>query len=106
MKEITVQQLKEKKDNNEDFILIDVREEFEYEVSNLDGKLIPLGELQTRLSELEDSKDAQIIMMCRSGARSGRATQFMESEGFSNVANLKGGIMAWAREIDPDLPIA
>ena len=106
MKEITVQELKEKKETGDDFLLIDVRENTEYLVSNLDGQHIPLGELPARLDEIEADKDAEIVMMCRSGGRSGRAVGIMESNGFTNVHNLKGGITAWSNEIDPSMPVA
>lgn len=106
MKEITVQELKEKKDNGDDFLLVDVREDVEYLVSNLDGQHIPLGQLETRLDEIEADKDAQIVMMCRSGGRSGRAVGIMEGNGFTNVYNLQGGITAWSNEIDPSMPVA
>ena len=106
MKEITVDQLKAKKDAGDDFYLLDVREMFEYMVSNLDGDNIPLGELQTRVASLEDKKDAEVIIMCRSGNRSSRACSYLESQGFTNVANLKGGITAWSKEIDPTMPVA
>lgn len=106
MKEITVQELKEKKENGADFVLVDVRENTEYLVSNLDGQHIPLGELPSRLDEIEADKDTEIIMMCLSGGRSGKAVSIMESEGFTNVHNLKGGITAWSNEIDPSMPVA
>ena len=106
MKEITVQELKAKKEAGDEFILLDVREPFEYDVSNLGGELVPLGQLQKWLEENEDKKDTEIVMMCRSGARSGRATSQMSQICFTNVANLKGGITAWAREIDTNVPVA
>lgn len=106
MKEITVEELKAKKENGEDFFLIDVREMTEYLVSNLDGEHIPLGELDARLSEIENRKDAEVIVMCRSGGRSGKACQYLTSKGFSNVSNLKGGITAWSKEIEPSMPVA
>lgn len=106
MKEITVQDLKEKKEAGESFLLIDVREDFEYLVSNLEGKHIPLGDLDTRLSEIENQKDAELVIMCRSGGRSGKACNFLSSKGFTNVSNLKGGITAWSKEIDPSIPVA
>ena len=106
MKEITVEELKAKKDAGENFFLLDVREGWEYMVSNINGVHIPLGELQNRLRELEDQRDADFIVMCRSGGRSSRATAFLTSQGFSNVHNLKGGITAWSKEIDPSIPVA
>lgn len=106
MKEITVQELKEKKESGADFFLLDVREDFEYMVSNLDGTHIALGELQNRIEEIKAHKDKEIIVMCRSGGRSGRAVSMLESEGLTNVYNLKGGITAWSKEIDTSLPVA
>ncbi len=106
MKEITVQELKEKKENGGDFILVDVREHTEYLVSNLDGQHIPLGELPNRIDEVTSDKNAEVVMMCRSGGRSGKAVGIMENNGFTNVHNLKGGITAWSKEIDPSMPVA
>lgn len=105
MKEITVQELKDKKESGEDFLLLDVREDVEYLVSNLDGHHIPLGQLDTRLKEIEGHKDSQVIVMCRTGNRSSRAASFLEKKGFDDVANLKGGIKKWADDIDPSLPV-
>ena len=95
MEEISVQELKRKLENKEEFHLIDVRETYEYEEANLGGELIPLGELSDHLDKMEDWKDDEIILMCRSGARSGKAQQFLEMNDFSNVYNLEGGILAW-----------
>lgn len=106
MKEITVQELKEKKENGDNFFLLDVREMSEYLVSNLEGEHIPLGELDTRLSEIEDKQDVEFIVMCRSGGRSGKACNYLSAKGFANVYNLKGGITAWSKEIDPSMPVA
>ena len=106
MKEITVEELKEKKESGEDFFLLDVREGFEYMVSNLDGEHIPLGDLSSRVEEIKNYKDAEVIVMCRSGGRSGKAVEFLESEGFSTIYNLKGGITAWSKEIDTSMPVA
>lgn len=105
MEEITVSQLKEMQDANKEFILLDVRETFEYEFSNIGGQLIPLDQLPDRLSEIEQHKDKEVIIMCRSGSRSARACEFLSRNGFTNVKNLKGGINDWAREIDSSLPI-
>lgn len=100
--EITVQQLKERLDKNENLNLIDVREIFEYEEANIGGRLIPLGELMDEVDDLEDLKSEEIIVMCRSGNRSGKAQMLLESLGFENVLNLKGGMLAWAAEIGSD----
>lgn len=105
MKDITVQELKEKKESGKNFLLLDVRENVEYLVSNLDGHHIPLGQLDTRLKELEDHKEGEVIVMCRTGNRSSRAASFLEKNGFDDVANLNGGIKKWADEIDPSMPV-
>lgn len=103
MKETTVQELKQKKDSNDDFTLLDVREPHEYHISNINGKLIPLDDLPGELDELD--KEKEIVVMCRSGARSGQAVQLLEKKGFKNVSNLVGGVNAWAKEIDTSLPV-
>lgn len=103
MKEVTVQELKEMMDKNAEFQLIDVREPHEYEICNLGGELIPQGEIPQAVSRI--SKDKQVILQCRSGARSGNMVQWLEkNHGFTNLYNLKGGILAWSREIDPTVP--
>jgi rhodanese-related sulfurtransferase len=95
MEDITVSELKERLERGEKFHFIDVREEWEYEEDNLGAENIPLGELPHRLSELEAIKEEEIIVHCRSGARSGNAKKFMETKGFTNVRNVLGGIMAY-----------
>lgn len=97
--DITVAELKERLENGEDLHFYDVREESEFEEDNLGAILIPLGELPGRMDELEDIRDEEIIIHCRSGARSGRAQQFLEANGFSNVRNVIGGILAY-RELE------
>ena len=97
--DITVQELKERLDKGENLHFYDVREEHEFEEDNLGAKLIPLGELPDHLDELESLKDEEIIIHCRSGARSGKAARFLESQGFSNVRNVLGGILAY-RELE------
>ena len=103
MKEISVLELKEKIDNGEDFQLIDVREDFEYEMSNLDGLSIPLGGVLIESDKID--KDKPVVMMCRSGKRSAAAIMQLEQRGFTNLYNLKGGILAWAEEIDPTINV-
>jgi len=103
MKEISVQELKEKLDNKEDFQLIDVREDFEYEVSNLGGLSIPLGGVLIEADKI--SKDKPVVIMCRSGKRSAAAIMQLEQLGYTNLSNLHGGILAWASEIDPELSV-
>lgn len=103
MKEVTVQELKAKIDSNEDFQLIDVREQHEIEVASINGEHIPLGEIINRRNEI--SKEKQVIIHCRSGVRSANAVNALEGNfGFSNLFNLKGGILAWSDEIDDSIP--
>ena len=104
MKEVTVQELKNKIDNKEDFQLIDVREQFEYEMSNLNGENIPLAGIIIEADKI--SKDKPVIIQCRSGARSAAAVNQLEQQfGYTNLYNLKGGILAWAAEYDSDMQV-
>jgi adenylyltransferase/sulfurtransferase len=103
MKEITVQELKAMQDSGEDFQLIDVREPNEYDFANLGGELIPLGTITNNADKI--AKDKKVVVHCRSGARSGTAIKQLEQKyGFTNLYNLKGGILAYADQIDPDIP--
>ena len=97
--DITVEELKERLEKGEDLHFYDVREEHEYEEDNLGAILIPLGELPDHLDELEALKDEEIIIHCRSGARSGKAARYLESQGYLNVRNVLGGILAY-RELE------
>lgn len=102
--DIEATQLAEKLRRGEDIHLLDVREPHELEISHLEGAdLIPLGQLAARLSEL-DSAD-EMVVFCKGGTRSARALELLASAGFRKVKNLKGGINAWAQEVDPSLPI-
>jgi len=103
MKEVSVEELKEKLDSKEDFQLIDVRETFEYETSNLEGENIPLGGLLIEADKI--SSDKPVIIMCRSGKRSAAAVMQLEHRGFTNLYNLKGGILAWQEQFDPNMPV-
>src|SRR5690606_698751 len=103
MKEITVEELKSMIDNNEEFQLIDVREPFEYEVSNLNGLNIPLGGILIEVDKI--SKDIPVVIHCRSGKRSAQAIMQLEQQGFTNLSNLEGGILAWKEDIDPDIDV-
>jgi adenylyltransferase/sulfurtransferase len=100
---ISVRELKAKIDNNEAFTLIDVREPFEYDIAKIEAaRLIPLGELESRLTELPRS--GALILQCHSGGRSEHAVRLLQEAGFQNAFNLVGGIDAWSVEIDPDVP--
>lgn len=104
MNSVTVSELKSMIDNNEDFQLVDVREPYEYETANIEALSIPLGEIPARHEEI--LKDKKVIVHCRSGVRSANAIAFLEqSYGYTNLYNLEGGIMAWAREIDQTLEV-
>lgn len=99
--DLTVQELKERLDKGEKFNFFDVREEHEYDADNLGAKLIPLGDFPDHLDELEAIKDEEIVIHCRSGARSGNAQKFLQANGFSNVRNVIGGILAY-RELEDE----
>ncbi|MBB5623234.1 MULTISPECIES: rhodanese-like domain-containing protein [Pedobacter] len=104
MKEISVEELKQKIDNKEDFQLIDVRETFEYDTSNLNGENIPLGGILIEVEKI--ATDKPVIMQCRSGKRSAAAVMQLEQlHGFTNLYNLKGGILAWQAAFDPGMPV-
>jgi len=98
--QISVETLKAKREAGEDFLLLDVREPHEYQIAEIGGKLIPLGSVGQRLSELSDYKDKEILVHCRSGARSQKAALELKAAGFTNVSNVAGGILAWADRID------
>lgn len=94
MKEIDVQTLKQRLDGGESFKFVDVREPHEYEEFNIGAELIPLGEVPERLSDFGD-KDTPIVLHCRSGARSGNAQRYLAAQGYTDVTNVKGGVLAW-----------
>lgn len=95
MEDITVKELKERLEKGEKFHFFDVREEWEYEEDNLGANNIPLGELDYQLEQLAGIKHEEIVVHCRSGARSGNAKKFMETKGFTKVRNVLGGILAY-----------
>jgi sulfur-carrier protein adenylyltransferase/sulfurtransferase len=103
--ELTVTELKDLLDRGEEITLIDVREPYEWSIANLEpqgAKLIPLGELTDRADEIDT--DADVVVYCRTGARSARAVEFLRDRGHTRVRNLEGGIRAWSEEIDPSIP--
>jgi sulfur-carrier protein adenylyltransferase/sulfurtransferase len=102
--EITVHDLKARLDAQDSPFVLDVREPAEYEAANLGAVLIPLGELPDRLDEIRAHQGDDIVVHCRSGARSARAVEYLRDHGFGKAVNLKGGIHAWSDEIDPSLP--
>jgi molybdopterin/thiamine biosynthesis adenylyltransferase/rhodanese-related sulfurtransferase len=100
--EIQVEELKRRLDAKEDVFVLDVREPHEYQICNIGGHLIPLGDLPRRVNELDSSRE--IVAHCRSGVRSAKAVDFLQQAGFKKVHNLAGGILAWADRIDPKMP--
>ena len=100
--EITAKELKARMDRGDDLFILDVREPHEYQICNLKGKLIPLGELPRRVNELDSS--IEMVVHCRSGKRSADAIQFLQKAGFKKLLNLKGGVLAWSDEVDPSMP--
>ena len=100
--EITSRELKSRLDRGDDLFILDVREPHEFQICNLNGYLIPLGELPRRVHELDSSRE--IVAHCRSGKRSAEAVDFLRKAGFRKILNLKGGILAWSDEVDPSVP--
>jgi adenylyltransferase/sulfurtransferase len=100
--EMEVEELKRRLDAGDDIYVLDVREPHEYQIANIGGHLIPLGDLPNRINELDTSRE--IVAHCKSGGRSGKAVTFLRQAGFKKVHNLAGGITAWAERIDPKMP--
>jgi molybdopterin/thiamine biosynthesis adenylyltransferase/rhodanese-related sulfurtransferase len=100
--EMQVEELKRTLDAGEDIFVLDVREPHEYQICNIGGHLIPLGDLPKRVHELDSSRE--IVAHCRSGVRSAKAVDFLRQAGFRKVRNLAGGILAWADRVDPKMP--
>ena len=95
MEDITTTELKERLANGEKLFIVDVREPHEYDEFNIGALNIPLGSLPERLDELESHKGEEIVLHCRSGARSGNAKAYLLQQGYPNVRNLLGGMLAW-----------
>src|SRR6266849_4581860 len=100
--EIQVEELKKRLDAGENLFVLDVREPHEYQICNIGGYLIPLGDMPKRVHELDSSRE--IVAHCRSGVRSAKAVDFLRQAGFKKVYNLAGGILAWADRVDPKMP--
>jgi Rhodanese-related sulfurtransferase len=96
MENITVEEVKRKMDAGEELHLVDVREPYENADFNIGGILLPLGQIRgMQIEEIEDLKDKEVILYCRSGNRSAQAAMFLETMGFENTKNLVGGVLAW-----------
>lgn len=99
--QLSVKELKRRLDAGEDLLILDVREPYEYQIANIGGVLIPQNDVPKRLAEIDRERD--IVVQCRSGARSQRIAEFLAQAGYPKVVNLAGGILAWADEIDPKM---
>jgi sulfur-carrier protein adenylyltransferase/sulfurtransferase len=104
--EITVEELKEKMDRKDDFVLLDVREDEEFVKANIQGAiLVPLSQLPQKVEELRQYGDKEFCVHCKSGGRSAQAIQMLKAAGFTNsLKNVEGGILAWSERIDPSVP--
>jgi sulfur-carrier protein adenylyltransferase/sulfurtransferase len=100
--EMEVEELKRRLEAGDDIYVLDVREPHEYQIANIGGHLIPLGDLPNRVNELDSSRE--IVAHCKMGGRSAKAVTFLRQAGFKKVYNLAGGITAWAERIDPKMP--
>ncbi len=100
--EMTPRELKARLDGGDDIFVLDVREPHEYQICNIGGHLIPLGDLPQRVNELDSSRE--IVAHCRSGKRSAEAAEFLRKAGFKKLWNLRGGILGWSDEVDPTVP--
>ena len=102
IQEKTVVELKAMMDNGEDFQLIDIREAYEFDICNLNGMLIPVDEIEENIEKI--SREKPVVLHCRSGSRSAYITEYLQNTyHFTNLYNLKGGILAWSNEIDPSI---
>jgi rhodanese-related sulfurtransferase len=98
--EITTEELKRKLDAKEDFLLLDVREPWEFEVARIDGaKLIPMGDVPSR-AHLELDPEEEIVVLCHHGVRSMNVTVWLRQQGFEKARSMRGGIDAWSQSID------
>jgi rhodanese-related sulfurtransferase len=100
--EITAEELKRKLDAREDFLLLDVREPWEFEVARIDGaKLMPMGDVPSRAQELDPEEE--IVVLCHHGVRSMNVTVWLRQQGFEKARSMRGGIDAWSRSIDESI---
>lgn len=100
--EIQAEELKQRLDHGDHVFLLDVRDEYEYEISNIGGHLIPLAQLSKRLDELDVREE--IVAVCKMGPRGVKAVEYLQKHGFTKVSNLRGGLHAWSDRIDRNLP--
>lgn len=100
--QMSVNELKRRMDAGDNVFVLDVREPFEYQIANIGGTLIPQNSVPQRLAEID--RNREIVVQCKSGARSQRIAEFLKQSGYANVSNLAGGILAWSDQIDPKVP--
>lgn len=104
--EIAVSVVSERLKRQEELLLLDCREQNEYEQAKIEGSvLIPMNEIPSRISEIESFREKPVIVYCHGGVRSLKVTQWLRQQGFANSQSMAGGIDAWSREIDPQVPI-
>jgi len=99
--QMSVKELKQRREAGEDVYVLDVREPYEYQIANIGGALIPQNDVPKRLNEID--RDREIVVQCRSGQRSQRIAEYLAQQGYPNVKNLAGGILAWSDEVDPSV---
>jgi rhodanese-related sulfurtransferase len=98
------QAVKGRLDAGDDFLLLDVREQSEFEIASIEGSmLLPMSEIQQRIGELEPHKDKDIVVLCHHGGRSHQVTMWLTQQGYNSVQNMSGGIDVWAQSIDPSI---
>ncbi len=100
--QLSVTELKQRLDAGEDLFILDVREPYEYQIGNIGGKLMPMNTVPLRLEEI--NREREVVVHCRSGARSQRVAEYLKQMGYEKVCNVSGGILAWSEQIDPSLP--
>lgn len=106
MQDITSAELKERIDAGTSPVMIDVREPFEWDKQHLSGvEKISMGDIPAKMPDLEKWKEEELVVVCRSGGRSGNITAFLRQQGFTNVRNLIGGMLGWKQSIDPSFDV-
>lgn len=106
MQDITSTELKSRIDEGTTPLMVDVREPFEWDRQHLEGvEKISMGDIPAKLPEMESLKDKELVVICRSGGRSGRITAFLRQQGFTKVRNLTGGMLGWKQDIDPTFDV-
>jgi rhodanese-related sulfurtransferase len=105
MSDISVKELKQRLDEGHAPRIIDVREVHEFETDHITPENIPMGTIPGRIAELADFKDKELVICCRSGGRSGQITNYLKGQGFTQVRNLAGGMLAWQANIDPSFRV-